>query len=106
MSDGEVTYHPLPRYPATTRDLSLICERELPIAEVEKVIRNSAGKYLEQVELFDVYQGEQIAEDKKSVSYSLVLRSPESTLTDAEADNTVGKVLKALEKINVLLREK
>ena len=89
-----------------SRDLSLICDRELPILTVEKTIRSAAGARLESVKLFDVYQGEQIDSDKKSVSYTLVMRSPDSTLTDEEADSTVKRVLKALEKINVLLREK
>lgn len=99
-------YRPLPKFPATTRDLSLICDRDLPVAEIEKAIRASAGAHLEQVTLFDVYQGSQIASDQKSVSYSITLRSADSTLTDAQADAAVKRVLKALEKINVNLREK
>ncbi len=106
VSDKVIEYKPMPKYPATTRDLSMVCDRELPIIEIEKAIRSSAGKYLEAVTLFDVYQGEQIAADKKSVSYSIILRSPDSTLTDVEADAAVKRILKALEKINVALREK
>ena len=104
LADPVVEYRPLPKFPATTRDLSLVCNEELPIIEIEKAIRASAGSHLEDVKLFDVYQGAQIEEGKKSVSYSMVLRSAESTLTDAEADAAVKRVLKALEKMDVVLR--
>lgn len=97
-------YKPLPKYPATTRDLSLICDDMLPIIEVEKAIKGAVGNNLEQVKLFDVYKGAQIAEDKKSVSYSITMRSSTGTLTDVEADAAVKRVLKALEKINVNIR--
>ncbi len=106
LRETRIEYKPMPKYPAASRDLSLICDRDLPILTVEKTIRSAAGARLESVKLFDVYQGEQIDSDKKSVSYTLVMRSPDSTLTDEEADSTVKRVLKALEKINVLLREK
>ncbi len=101
---NEVEYKPLPKYPATTRDLSLICDEGLPINTIQKAIQTSAGKYLEELKLFDVYNGHQIEHGKKSVSYSLILRSDTATLTDVEIDSTMKKVTKALEKINVLLR--
>ncbi|PWM98705.1 MAG: phenylalanine--tRNA ligase subunit beta, partial [Massilioclostridium sp.] len=100
----DATYHPLPKFPASTRDLSLVCEEELPVIEIEKVIKSSVGKILEQLELFDIFRGEQIGEGKKSVSFSLVMRSHDHTLNDEEADNAIKKVLKNLEKINVVLR--
>lgn len=98
------TYKPLPKYPATTRDLSLLCDDELPAAVIEKTIRNSAGKLLEKVTLFDIYKGKQIAEGKKSVSYSLTLRSHEGTLTDEQADKIMEKMLKALAEQGAELR--
>lgn len=103
-SDGETEYKPLPKYPSSTRDLSLICDVDLPIIEIEKVIRSAVGNTLEAVKLFDVYKGAQIAEGKKSVSYSIVMRSSTATLTDVEADAAMKRVLKALEKINVIIR--
>lgn len=101
----EMTYHPLPKYPASTRDLSLVCDNALPIAQVEKVIRAGAGKILEKLELFDVYRGDQVGKDQKSVSYSLVLRKADGTLTDQDCDNAVAKALKKLEEIGVSLRQ-
>ena len=63
----EMAYHPLPKYPASTRDLSLVCDNTLPIAQIEKAIRAGAGKILEKLELFDVYRGDQVGKDQKSV---------------------------------------
>ncbi len=102
--ETEVQYKALPKYPSSTRDLSLICDIDLPIIEIEKAIRLAVGNILEAVKLFDVYKGAQIAEDKKSVSYSIVMRSQTGTLTDVEADAAMKRVLKALDKINVILR--
>ncbi|SCH13560.1 Phenylalanine--tRNA ligase beta subunit [uncultured Ruminococcus sp.] len=105
ISDSEKTYRPLPKYPATSRDLSLICDDELPIVQIERAIKGAVGKILEKVELFDVYRGAQVEKDKKSVSYSIVMRSDQGTLTDEEADGAVKRVLKALDKIGVSLRQ-
>lgn len=103
-ANNEVEYKPLPKYPATTRDLSVICAEELPISTIQKAITTSAGQFLEELKLFDVYNGHQIEHGKKSVSYSLILRSSTATLTDVEIDSTMKKVTKSLEKINVVLR--
>ena len=78
----KTTYKPLPKFPATTRDLSLICDDEIPVAKIEKAIKNAVGSILEKVTLFDVYKGKQIEEGKKSVSYSISMRSHDGTLTD------------------------
>lgn len=104
LAETEVTYEPLPKFPAITRDLSLVCEETLPVGTMEAAIEQAAGKLLEQVTLFDVYQGNQIAEGKKSVSFSLRLRSHEGTLTDEQADAAMKRVLKALDRIGAVLR--
>ncbi len=100
----EKHYTPLPKYPAITRDLAVICDKEIPVAELEKAIKNGAGKTLESVKLFDVYQGKQILPGKKSVAFSLTLRSAEGTLTDEHAASAVNKAVKALEKLGAVLR--
>lgn len=102
--DAEPQYKPLPKFPATTRDLSLVCAKELPIIEIEKAIRDAVGSILEQVELFDVYEGEQVGQGNKSVAYSIVMRSAQGTLTDEQTDAAMKRVLKALEKMDVKLR--
>ncbi|MBQ3692040.1 MAG: phenylalanine--tRNA ligase subunit beta, partial [Clostridia bacterium] len=100
----EKHYTPLPKYPAVTRDLALLCDKEIPVLELEKAIKDGAGKYLESVKLFDVYQGKQIMPGKKSVAFSLTLRSSEGTLTDEQATSAVNKAIKSLEKIGAILR--
>lgn len=100
----EKHYTPLPKYPAVTRDLALLCNEDTPVLELEKAIESAAGKYLESVKLFDVYQGKQIESGKKSVAFSLTLRSSEGTLTDEQATGAVNKAIKALEKIGAVLR--
>lgn len=97
-------FKPTPRFPASTRDLAIICEDETPAASLEKAIRAGAGKLLEKVELFDVYKGASIAEGMKSVAYSITLRAGDRTLTVEECDRAVNKVLKELEKLGAKLR--
>lgn len=98
-SSDEKIYKPLPKFPATTRDISVVCSKELPVAQLEKAIKSAVGSILEKVSLFDVYTGEQIEEGKKSVSYSISMRSHDGTLTDEQADKTMDKVVKALAQV-------
>ena len=95
---------PLPKHPAVTRDLALVMDMGVPAADVAEAIRTAAGSVLESLALFDVYTGEKVGEGKKSLAYNLVLRAPDRTLTDEEAEATVAKVLSALEKMGVALR--
>ena len=101
----EITYQPLPKFPAMTRDLSLVCDEEVAVADLEAAIRKAVGRCLERVELFDVYRGEQIAEGKKSVSYNIVMRNAEETMTNEQADAAMKRVLKALTQLGAELRE-
>lgn len=97
-------YSPLPRFPAATRDLALICDDALPVAALEKAIRSAVGSTLEELTLFDVYRGAQVADGKKSVAYSLTMRAADRTLTDEESDAAVKRALKALRTIGAELR--
>ena len=99
-----VRYQPLPKFPAVERDLALLCDEALPAAEIEATIRAAGGKLLEKVTLFDVYQGAQIAAGKKSVAYSLSFRSAEGTLSDAEIDPAMNKIMKKLTEKGCALR--
>ena len=101
---GEKNYHPLPKYPATSRDLAVLCDEDLPVLTMEKAIRNAVGDILEKVEIFDIYRGKQIPEGKKSVAYSLVLRAEDRTLTDEETDQAVKRALDALSQVGATLR--
>ena len=103
-ADQRVLYKPLPRFPAVERDVALLCDASLPVAEIERTIRAAGGRYLESVELFDVYQGAQIADGQKSVAYSLMFRSADGTLTDAEIDPALTKIFKNLKEKGCILR--
>lgn len=98
------SYKPLPKYPAITRDLAVICDENIPVLTLEKAISSAAGSYLESLKLFDVYQGKQIEAGKKSVAFSITLRSADSTLTDEQASATVKRIMKALDKVGAVLR--
>ena len=102
-ANGDVKYTALPKFPSTYRDLSLVCNEDVPSGDIVAVIEKTA-KHLEAVRLFDMYKGEQVPAGMKSLSYKLILRKKDATLTDDEADAVVAKVLKALEDIGVTLR--
>ncbi|SEK66207.1 phenylalanine--tRNA ligase subunit beta [Ruminococcus albus] len=104
LSCDTKTYKPLPKFPASTRDLSVVCDEEVPAAALEKAIKKAVGGILESVTLFDVYRGEQIEAGKKSVSYSISMRSLEGTLTDDQADKAMEKAIKELSAIGAELR--
>ena len=101
----DATYTPLPKYPSVWRDLSLICDEENTVAQIEDVITASAGKLLRSVKLFDIYRGTGVPEGKKSMAFSLELRADDRTLMDTDSEGVVTKVLTALkEKLNASLR--
>ena len=101
----DATYTPLPKYPSVTRDLALICDEAVTVADCENVINASAGKLLRGVKLFDIYRGTGVPEGKKSMAFSLELRADDRTLTDTDSEQVVTKVLKALaEKLDATLR--
>ena len=101
----DATYSPLPKYPSVTRDLSLICDEAVTVADIENVITAAAGKLLRGVKLFDIYRGVGVPEGKKSMAFSLELRADDRTLTDTDSEAVVAKVLAALkEKLDAILR--
>ena len=101
----EPTYVPLPKYPSVSRDLALVCDEAVTVAAAEEVIRASAGKLLRDVRLFDIYRGTGIPEGKKSMAFSLELRADDRTLTDADSEAVMSKVLAAVAgKLDAQLR--
>ena len=101
---GTKQYKPLPKFPAITRDIALVCEKDIPVLTLEKAISGAVGASLEEISLFDVYTGAQIAEGMKSVAFNIKMRSNERTMTDEEADAAVNRAVKALAKMNITLR--
>ena len=93
----DATYAPLPKYPGVSRDISVICDEALTVGQAEEVITASAGKLLRGVKLFDIYRGTGVPEGKKSLAFSLELRADDRTLTDADSEAVMSKVLSALE---------
>ncbi len=101
----EKTFRPLPRFPADTRAIALVCTADIPVADLADTIRAAGGVYLESVALFDVYTGAPIPEGSKSVAFALPLRAPDQTLTEELATGTVSAILSALaERHNAVIR--
>ncbi len=102
----KVIYKPIPKFPASSRDIALVVDESLEVYQIEKIIRNNASSIVESIELFDVFRGIQVGKDKKSVAYKIILRSNEGTLTEEEISSTMNKILKALEtNLGVELRK-
>ena len=105
LKKPDPTYTPLPKYPTVTRDLALVCDETVTVAQAENVISGVAGKLLRKVSLFDIYRGTGVPEGKKSMAFSLELRADDRTLTDADSEQVLSKVLKALaEQLGASLR--
>ncbi|MBQ8769107.1 MAG: phenylalanine--tRNA ligase subunit beta [Oscillospiraceae bacterium] len=99
------TYAPLPKYPSVTRDLAVVCDETVTVAQAEDVITAAAGKLLRSTRLFDIYRGTGVPEGKKSMAFSLELRADDRTLTDQDSETVMNKVLAALkEKLDAILR--
>lgn len=101
----EVAFQPIPKFPASARDLAILVPEELSDADVEAIITKRGGKHLESLTLFDLYQGKQVPEGYKSMAYSLAFRAPDRTLTDSDVDTWIKKIVDDLEKNGCKLRE-
>lgn len=92
------------KYPAVTRDISMVMKRDVLVGSIEQVIREKGGEHLESYKLFDVYEGEQIEDGYKSVAYSITFRAADHTLEDKEVSEAVNRILKALGDMGIELR--
>lgn len=98
-------YKHLPKFPATSRDLAFVVDKEQPVLAIEKAIQGAIkGGILEKIDLFDVYEGAQVGEGKKSIAFSLRFRAADRTLTDEECNAAIAKAVAAAEKLGALLR--
>ena len=107
MANFDIKFVELAKYPASSRDIALVCDRNVYVGDIEKIIRKNAGDYLEKLELFDVFEdstGEKLAADKKSVAYSLTFRATDRNLTSDEVTASVDAILAALKEQNIELR--
>lgn len=94
----DLKYKALPKYPATSRDLAMLVDIDVNAADIEKAMTKAAGQNLTQITLFDVYTGKQVEEGKKSLAFSLTFQSNDKTLTDAEIDPAIEKIVAKLQK--------
>lgn len=94
----DLKYKALPKYPATSRDLAMLVDVDVNAADIEKAMTKAAGQNLTQITLFDVYTGKQVEEGQKSLAFSLTFQSNDKTLTDAEIDPAIEKIVAKLQK--------
>lgn len=99
------SYKGLPKYPEVDRDLAMVVDETVLTYDIEQVIKSSGGNLLQYVTLFDVYRGEQVGENKKSMAYSLSFRADDRTLTDDEVNKAVAEILSKLDsELGAILR--
>lgn len=104
LSSFDIKYEGIAKFPGSTRDLSLVVDKEIFVGQIEEVIKKCGGKLLESYKLFDVYEGEQIANGKKSVAYTMTFRAKDRTLETSEVDGIISKILKELGKLGIEIR--
>ena len=98
-------YEGIAKFPAVTRDISMVVPKEILVGQIEDVIEKKGGAYLESYALFDLYEGSQIKAGFKSVAYSIVFRAKDKTLEDADVSAAMDRILKALEGMGIELRK-
>ncbi len=105
MAGFDRKYEGIARFPAVSRDISMVMKKNILVGEVEKIFDAKGGKYLESYELFDIYEGAQIKTGYKSVAYSLTFRAKDKTLEEADYAPAMEKILKTLEELGIELRK-
>ncbi len=98
-------YEGIAKFPAVTRDISMVVPKNVLVGQIEEIIAMRGGKILESYELFDVYEGAQIQEGYKSVAYSIVFRAKDKTLEEAEITAVMKKILHGLQSLGAELRQ-
>ena len=104
-ADFDIKYKGVAKFPAVTRDISLVMKKNILAGQVEEIIRNNGGKLLENYHLFDVYEGENVGADEKSLAYSIRFRASDRTLEDKDVTKVMDKILGKLETLGVKLRQ-
>ena len=104
MSSFDKKYEGIAKFPAVSRDISMVVPKDIPVGKIEEAIESKAGKNLESYSLFDIYEGDQIEDGFKSVAYSIVFRAKDRTLEDSDIQSAMNKILKELESRGIELR--
>ncbi len=97
-------YEGIAKYPAVTRDISMVVPKSIMVGQIEDMIEQRGGKILESYELFDIYEGAQILAGHKSVAYSITFRAGDRTLEDKEVNKVMEKILHGLRSMGIELR--
>lgn len=97
-------YEGIAKFPAVTRDLSMVVPKDILVGQIEEVIAQRGGKHLESYELFDLYEGAQIKPGFKSVAYTITFRNKEKTMEEAEISAAMKKILNGLQSLGIELR--
>ncbi|MBQ1902375.1 MAG: phenylalanine--tRNA ligase subunit beta [Lachnospiraceae bacterium] len=105
MADFDKKYEGIANFPASTRDISMVVPKDVLVGQLEEIFEKKGGQYLENYELFDLYEGDQIQAGFKSVAYSLVFRALDKNLADTDVNEAMERILDGLEKIGVELRK-
>ena len=98
-------YEGIAKYPVVNRDISMVIPKSVLAGQIEEVIENKGGSYLESYQLFDVYEGAQIKKGYKSMAYSIVFRAKDKTLEEADVASAMKRILKGLEALDAELRQ-
>jgi phenylalanyl-tRNA synthetase beta chain len=106
LTNHNIVYTEVPRYPAVKRDLSLVIEKSITFEKIEDIARRAEPRLLKSINLFDVYEGERIEAGKKAYAVSFILQDQEKTLTDKVIDKTMTRLMKAFEnETGALIRQ-
>ncbi len=105
MASFDRKYTGIAKFPAVTRDLSMVCPKQILAGDIEKIIESKGGAYLESYRLFDIYEGNQIKLGYKSLAYSITFRAPDRTLNDEAVNAPIDRIIKALEEKGIELRK-
>lgn len=104
MSSFDKKYEGIAKFPAVSRDISMVVPKDILVGQIEAVIEQRGGKILESYSLFDIYEGDQIEKGFKSVAYSIVFRAKDRTLEESDVSGAMKKILNGLEGLGIQLR--
>ena len=105
MSSFDRKYTGIAKFPAVSRDISMVCPKHILAGDIEKIIESRGGNYLEDYRLFDIYEGNQIKIGFKSIAYKITFRAPDRTLDDEAVNEQMRRIVKALEEKGIELRK-
>ena len=101
----DIKYTGIAKFPAVTRDISMLVKKEIMAGQIEDIIVKNGGKLLEDCKLFDIYEGSQIQEGYKSMAYSIMFRAKDRTLEEKDITEVMQKILKKLSEAGIELRQ-